>query len=325
VSRRDALGDHEDWMLKTLRDPTRHSWILGMEAFETIASYSGDAVVSLRQELERAGMRLITERVRINYEVFFDLVPREHLDLLKGLRLYYRTPDVVCVHAGVDLKGSPLHLQDPETLLWGPDGFPDGYRGQEAVVYGHWNNSVIDETGWPGPRTKANRTYGIDSISHGVLTAMRFPEGRVVQSGKYVEGSNKQASPLERRALVVRGSQDGNGRNRGHSRQPFGSGGPVGESHADNGQNDVLVLLGDYIDRGPDTRGCLDRIVRLKEEAGCAVVTLRGNHEAWMLRSLCDPRVTSGFWRSSRLRQSAVTQPRPRRRLTTKSSSWDRG
>jgi serine/threonine protein phosphatase 1 len=45
------------------------------------------------------------------------------------------------------------------------------------------------------------------------------------------------------------------------------------------GLDDTLVFLGDYIDRGPDTRGCLDRIVRLREEADRAVVMLLGNHE----------------------------------------------
>jgi predicted MPP superfamily phosphohydrolase len=59
------IGNHEDWMLKSLRDFTSHSWILGMEAFETIASYSVDAAANLRQELERAGSCLITERVRL--------------------------------------------------------------------------------------------------------------------------------------------------------------------------------------------------------------------------------------------------------------------
>ncbi len=185
------IGNHEDWMLKTLRDPTSHSWILGMEAFETIASYSVDAAVGLRQELERAGMRLVTERVRISYEVFFDLVPPEHLEFLKSLTLYHRTADVVCVHGGVGLKGSPLHLQDAETLIWGPDDFPDGYRGREAVVYGHWDNSVMDETGWPSPRLKANRTFGIDTISHGVLSAMSFPDGRVMQSGRWSTGTDR--------------------------------------------------------------------------------------------------------------------------------------
>ena len=59
------LGNHEDWLLATLRDYTRHSWILGMEAFETIASYSGEAANELRQEIERAGARLITEKTSI--------------------------------------------------------------------------------------------------------------------------------------------------------------------------------------------------------------------------------------------------------------------
>src|SRR5438552_1243869 len=27
--------------------------------------------------------------------------------------------------------------------------------GKDAVVYGHWDNSVIDETGWPVPRDQA--------------------------------------------------------------------------------------------------------------------------------------------------------------------------
>jgi len=183
------LGNHEDWMLKTMRDSTRHSWILGMEAFETIASYSVEAAVRLRQELERAGARLVTERVDIGYEVFFDVVPPEHLEFLKSLRLYHRTADVVCVHGGLDLKGSPPHVLDPETLIWGPDGFPDGYHGQDAVVYGHWDNSIVDETGWPVPRAKANRTFGIDTISHGVLTAMSFPDGRVIQSAKSMDGN----------------------------------------------------------------------------------------------------------------------------------------
>ena len=69
-------------MLKTFRDFTSHLWILGMEAFETIASYSVDAAATIRLELERAGERLITERVRISYEIFFDSMPREHLEFL---------------------------------------------------------------------------------------------------------------------------------------------------------------------------------------------------------------------------------------------------
>ena len=42
---------------------------------------------------------------------------------------------------------------------------------------------------------------------------------------------------------------------------------------------DQLVFLGDYVDRGPDSRGCLERIVRLKKESLFPIVGLIGNHE----------------------------------------------
>src|SRR5688572_4757575 len=50
---------------------------------------------------------------------------------------------------------------------------------------------------------------------------------------------------------------------------------------------DTVVFLGDYIDRGPDTKGCIDAILEFQQEAG-EVVCLRGNHEDWLLRTLRD-------------------------------------
>ena len=43
-------------------------------------------------------------------------------------------------------------------------------------------------------------------------------------------------------------------------------------------KSDELYLLGDYIDRGPDSRGVIDTILRLQEE-GYQIHCLRGNHE----------------------------------------------
>ncbi|WP_436715607.1 metallophosphoesterase family protein [Roseiconus lacunae] len=40
---------------------------------------------------------------------------------------------------------------------------------------------------------------------------------------------------------------------------------------------DELVFLGDYVDRGPDSRGVIDQLVDLQSR--CQVVALRGNHE----------------------------------------------
>lgn len=179
------LGNHEAWMLRSLRDPTCHIWILALQSFATIRSYSTEAAAVLDSEVERLGPRLITQGLPLPYEIFFNSMPSSHLALLENLEPYHRTEDVVCVHGGI-LGGIPMQLQDPQTLIWGPDGFPDGYNSGEAVVYGHWNNAVEDESGWPWPYVKDNRTFGIDTISRGVLTAMRFPDGRIFQSNKYL-------------------------------------------------------------------------------------------------------------------------------------------
>ncbi len=40
---------------------------------------------------------------------------------------------------------------------------------------------------------------------------------------------------------------------------------------------DRLVFLGDYVDRGPDSRGVVHRLIELKER--CHLVALMGNHE----------------------------------------------
>jgi serine/threonine protein phosphatase 1 len=45
---------------------------------------------------------------------------------------------------------------------------------------------------------------------------------------------------------------------------------------------DPLFLLGDYIDRGPDSKGVIDYILEL-QAGGFQVSTLMGNHEAMML------------------------------------------
>lgn len=46
--------------------------------------------------------------------------------------------------------------------------------------------------------------------------------------------------------------------------------------------SDELFLLGDYIDRGPDSKGVIDTILKLQED-GFQVTCLRGNHEQMFL------------------------------------------
>jgi len=49
-------------------------------------------------------------------------------------------------------------------------------------------------------------------------------------------------------------------------------------------RSDELVLLGDYVDRGPDSKGVIDLILDLQDR-GFSVHALRGNHEQLMIDS----------------------------------------
>ena len=47
--------------------------------------------------------------------------------------------------------------------------------------------------------------------------------------------------------------------------------------------DDTLIFLGDYVDRGPDSRGVLERLVELSARPNTPF--LRGNHDLWMERA----------------------------------------
>ncbi len=54
------------------------------------------------------------------------------------------------------------------------------------------------------------------------------------------------------------------------------------EVHIKPDKNDLIYLLGDYIDRGPDPKGVLDYIMQLEND-GYNIRALRGNHEEYLL------------------------------------------
>ncbi len=70
----------------------------------------------------------------------------------------------------------------------------------------------------------------------------------------------------------------------------------AGQDHKDR---PVLVFVGDYIDRGPASRGVVDRLVALKDESdrgsGFEVRTLMGNHEQTLLQFLDSPEVGASW------------------------------
>lgn len=49
------------------------------------------------------------------------------------------------------------------------------------------------------------------------------------------------------------------------------------------GPDDQIIALGDYVDRGPNSRGVLDRLIAL--QAGGRFIPLRGNHDMMMLEA----------------------------------------
>lgn len=46
---------------------------------------------------------------------------------------------------------------------------------------------------------------------------------------------------------------------------------------------DTVITLGDYVDRGPDSRGVINELIALRER--CHLITLRGNHEIMMIEA----------------------------------------
>ena len=56
---------------------------------------------------------------------------------------------------------------------------------------------------------------------------------------------------------------------------------------------DTLVTLGDYVDRGPDSKGVFDRLLELSEQYH--LVSLRGNHEQMLLQAYTDKKAEADW------------------------------
>ena len=79
----------------------------------------------------------------------------------------------------------------------------------------------------------------------------------------------------------------------------------------------VQVFLGDYIDRGPNSRGVLDLLVG--RQKGHELVLLKGNHEDYALRFLSDPTILSEWKKVGGLDTIVSYGVTPARRLDLQS------
>jgi serine/threonine protein phosphatase 1 len=64
---------------------------------------------------------------------------------------------------------------------------------------------------------------------------------------------------------------------------------------AKSGARVTAVFLGDYIDRGPEARGVIDRLIAFRDAKPCEIVFLRGNHEQFLL-DMIDGRAEGTAW-----------------------------
>ncbi|RKD69748.1 serine/threonine protein phosphatase 1 [Sinobaca qinghaiensis] len=53
--------------------------------------------------------------------------------------------------------------------------------------------------------------------------------------------------------------------------------------------DDILIFLGDYVDRGPDSRKVIDLLLELKNDPDMHTYFLMGNHESMMIEALQHP------------------------------------
>jgi serine/threonine protein phosphatase 1 len=54
------------------------------------------------------------------------------------------------------------------------------------------------------------------------------------------------------------------------------------------GEAGIIVTIGDYVDKGPDSKAVVDRLLS-GVDAGWSLIALKGNHDALMVEALRDP------------------------------------
>jgi serine/threonine protein phosphatase 1 len=154
-------GNHEQMLLRFLREPATGTRWLRYGGLQTLLSYGIGTTSALRDEAEAE---------RVGAELAQAMGP--HVGFLEGLRPCHRAGNVFFAHAGAD-PAQPVEEQDVATLLWGCPAFLSTRRSDGVwVVHGH---IIVDEP------TAAEGRVNIDTGAYysGRLTAARIAGGEV--------------------------------------------------------------------------------------------------------------------------------------------------
>jgi serine/threonine protein phosphatase 1 len=131
-------GNHEAYFLEVLRDPTKLEDWRQFGGLQTLMSYGIQPTLSPDAGEQADLISALTE-----------VIPRDHLSFLRGLKSSFVCGDFFFVHAGVR-PGIPLGEQQENDLLWIRNEFLDSDENfGKFIVHGH--------TPVPEPDIRSNR------------------------------------------------------------------------------------------------------------------------------------------------------------------------
>lgn len=119
-------GNHEDMMIKFIKDPSDNMNWLVWGGTETLLSYGLKPDAEGNFSASPSKLSHMTEAA----------VPQEHQTFLKNLPVALEVGRYRFAHATYEL-GLPLEQQTPSTLMWGDANDTDAYQGENFLIHGH--------------------------------------------------------------------------------------------------------------------------------------------------------------------------------------------
>ncbi len=174
-------GNHEEWLLRSLEDHSKHSWILSMRGLSTIGSYSPELEAEFRELMQKTGPALISDGLELPYDRVLAAMPESHVQFFSKLEIAYEDGLCICTHAGLSCEYRGLSYETERDVVWGNESFPECYDGAKTVVYGHFSKRARLAGGVVVPLLK-NNTICLDTSKHNVVSAVMLPQRRLLQS-----------------------------------------------------------------------------------------------------------------------------------------------